>query len=110
MLRSAAAVFARISASECQGQVEMIAFIAWQIEQEIKAQNQSKSTMTKKMHTSRAALASWTRAIQPDTGHAGECGGDAEEEVKINGVTRLIRRLPSFRTLRQMPAYPNLWA
>lgn len=30
--------------------------IAWQIEQEMKAQNLNKTTMAKKMHTSRAAL------------------------------------------------------
>jgi hypothetical protein len=40
----------------CQRQVEMIAFIAWQIEQEMKVQNLNKTTMAKKMHTSRASL------------------------------------------------------
>ena len=43
-------------ASGCQRQVEMIAFIAGHIEQEMKAHNLNKATMAKKMHTSRAAL------------------------------------------------------
>jgi hypothetical protein len=43
-------------ASGCQRQVEMTAVIAWQIELEMKVQNLNKTTMAKKMHTSRAAL------------------------------------------------------
>lgn len=70
--------------------------IAWQIEQEMKAQNLNKTMMAKKMHTSRAAL---NRLLdENDTDHISECSGGIGEKAECRVVGGLkINRGTSLR-------------